>query len=97
MITVHKGFDTITLAIQANIPSDLYEALDAERELAEDARNSRRGVGKLSPRPQRDCETGGASGDGPGPGDETHGKGSRCFGSDLARRGVQGSGKCRRR
>ncbi|MBD3676962.1 MAG: hypothetical protein HUJ27_01000 [Rhodobacteraceae bacterium] len=41
MIVVHKGFDTITLAIQANIPQELFETLDAEREEAEEAREAR--------------------------------------------------------
>lgn len=32
---LHKGFDTLTLSVQANIPSVLFDHLDAERERAE--------------------------------------------------------------
>lgn len=35
MQILHKGFDTITLAMKANIPHDLFEFLAAEKELAE--------------------------------------------------------------
>lgn len=41
MRVVHKGFDTITLSIQANIPPELFEALEAERESAEEERTPR--------------------------------------------------------
>jgi len=40
MIIVHKGFDTLTLSIQANISDELFAALDAERERAEEARQN---------------------------------------------------------
>lgn len=38
MKIVHKGFDTLTLSIQANIPQELFAYLDTERERAEEAR-----------------------------------------------------------
>ena len=38
MHIVHRGFDTLILSIEANIPPDLFEYLDAEREKAEEAR-----------------------------------------------------------
>ena len=41
MQILHKGFDTITLAIKANIPHDLFDFLVAEKELAEAERAPR--------------------------------------------------------
>lgn len=41
MRIVHRGFDTLTLSIQATIPPELFEYLEAEREQAEDARTDR--------------------------------------------------------
>ncbi|WP_270729585.1 hypothetical protein [Shimia sp. Alg240-R146] len=38
MHIVHQGFDTIALSIQANISQDLFDALDALRETAEENR-----------------------------------------------------------
>ena len=38
MAIVHKGFDTLALAIKANIPKELFDSLDAEHCLAEDER-----------------------------------------------------------
>ncbi|SIN99001.1 hypothetical protein SAMN05444722_0029 [Rhodovulum sp. ES.010] len=38
MQIVHRGFDTIALSIQANIPPELFDYLDGEREKAEEAR-----------------------------------------------------------
>ena len=35
---LHKGFDTLALAIKANIPTELFEYLDTERETAEQER-----------------------------------------------------------
>ncbi|MCK0097616.1 hypothetical protein MWU60_18720 [Yoonia sp. F2084L] len=35
---LHKGFDTLALAIKANIPSELFDYLDAERNVAEQER-----------------------------------------------------------
>ena len=35
---VHNGFDTLALAIKANIPSELFDHLETERELAETER-----------------------------------------------------------
>lgn len=32
---LHRGFDTLTLAIQANIPADLFDCLEAEKERAD--------------------------------------------------------------
>ena len=41
MKILHKGFDTITLAVQANIPPELFAYLEAEKEQAEEARAPR--------------------------------------------------------
>ena len=38
LIVLHKGFDTLALAIKANIPSDLFDYLEAERNVAENER-----------------------------------------------------------
>ncbi|MFP1646692.1 hypothetical protein [Pontitalea aquivivens] len=38
MRIIHQGFDTLTLSIQANIPPDLFDYLDAERDKAEETR-----------------------------------------------------------
>lgn len=38
MTILHRGFDTLTLAIQANIPVELFDHLDTERERAEQER-----------------------------------------------------------
>ena len=40
MHVVHRGFDTIVLAIEANISAELNAALDAARDAAEDARRA---------------------------------------------------------
>ncbi len=37
-IVLHVGFDTLALAIKANIPDDLFEQLDAEQKTASDER-----------------------------------------------------------
>ena len=37
-IVLHMGFDTLALAIKANIPDDLFEQLDAEQKIASDER-----------------------------------------------------------
>ena len=41
MEIIHRGFDKLELSIEANIPPDLFEYLNKERELAEDARQAR--------------------------------------------------------
>ncbi|WP_343081439.1 hypothetical protein [Ostreiculturibacter nitratireducens] len=41
MRIVHQGFDTITLSIQANLPPELFDHLEDEREKAEEARAPR--------------------------------------------------------
>lgn len=38
MTILHRGFDTLTLAVQTNIPAELFDYLDAERERAEQER-----------------------------------------------------------
>ncbi len=38
LVVLHKGFDTLALAIKANIPSELFDYLDAERSIAEEER-----------------------------------------------------------
>ena len=38
MRIIHQGFDTLTLSIGVNIPTELFDYLDAERERAEEAR-----------------------------------------------------------
>lgn len=38
MQVLHRGFDTLALAIKANIPADLFDHLEAERERAESER-----------------------------------------------------------
>jgi hypothetical protein len=40
MQIIHRGFDTLALSIQANIPPDLFAELDAARDRAETARTS---------------------------------------------------------
>src|SRR6056297_4303689 len=39
MRVVHRGFDTLHLSIQKNIPDDLYEYLTAQKETAETVRD----------------------------------------------------------
>ena len=41
MRVIHKGFDTINLSIEANIPKEFFEFLTKEQELAADERSSR--------------------------------------------------------
>jgi hypothetical protein len=38
MQILHKGFDTLTIAIQANIPPDLFDFLEVEKGRADDER-----------------------------------------------------------
>lgn len=40
MKVIHRGFDTLALSIQANIPPELFAELDAARDRAEDARSA---------------------------------------------------------
>lgn len=39
MQILHKGFDTLTVAIKANIPPDLFDHLEAEKKRADEERH----------------------------------------------------------
>ncbi|MBT0957915.1 hypothetical protein IV417_10980 [Alphaproteobacteria bacterium KMM 3653] len=38
MTVLHRGFDTLALAVRANIPAELFEYLEAEKDRADQER-----------------------------------------------------------